>query len=259
MSPRTRSSIVQENSWQSSCTFPRSGQTADRQKYAVVTIVDPFIEPFRTIPNAYKTLMAYMRLNRLEHLEDKDVIACFEREWQSSCTFPRSGQTASSSHLDMVWRLTCIFSASSSWVIPLDMEHPLIIGWDFPFLSQEQVNVFHMHGYAAAWVLPEDAAPEGDHWKIIFRILLLLTRRAYHKNEVDSTKPDGRFRASSQPGGARGFCLVLLGGNALVSFGVATPWFGRLLANTPLGLLRAMDAAAYAAAAISLLKKMGAR
>ncbi len=49
---------------------------------------------------------------------------------------------------------------------------------------------------------------------------------------------------------AAGFCLVLLGGNALVSFGVSTPWFGRLLANTPLGLLRAMDAAAYAPAMV---------
>lgn len=58
----------------------------DRQKYAVVTIVDPFIEPFRTIPNAYKTLMACMRLNRLEHLEDRDVIACFEREYNRDGT-----------------------------------------------------------------------------------------------------------------------------------------------------------------------------
>lgn len=47
-----------------------------------------------------------------------------------------------------------------------------------------------------------------------------------------------------------GFCLVLLGGNALVSFGVSTPWFGGLLANTPLGLLRAMNAASYAPAVV---------
>lgn len=32
--------------------------------------------------------------------------------------------------------------------------HPDIIGWDFPFVSQEQLNVFHMHGYTAAWILP---------------------------------------------------------------------------------------------------------
>ena len=47
-----------------------------------------------------------------------------------------------------------------------------------------------------------------------------------------------------------GFCLILLGGNALVSFGVSTPWFGRVLSYTPLGLLRAMDAASYAPAAV---------
>lgn len=28
-----------------------------------------------------------------------------------------------------------------------------IIGWDFPFLSQEQINVFHMHGYEAALIV----------------------------------------------------------------------------------------------------------
>lgn len=31
-----------------------------------------------------------------------------------------------------------------------------IIGWDFPFVNQQQINVFHMHGYAAACILPED-------------------------------------------------------------------------------------------------------
>jgi len=40
-------------------------------------------------------------------------------------------------------------------------EHPIIIGWDFPHLSQEQINVYNMHGYTAAWVLPHDAAPDG--------------------------------------------------------------------------------------------------
>ena len=39
--------------------------------------------------------------------------------------------------------------------------HPSVIGWDFPRLSQEQVNVFNMHGYTAALILPEDVTPEG--------------------------------------------------------------------------------------------------
>lgn len=38
----------------------------------------------------------------------------------------------------------------------LGMEEPKIIGWDFPQISQEQVNVYHMHGYTAALVIPSD-------------------------------------------------------------------------------------------------------
>ena len=33
-------------------------------------------------------------------------------------------------------------------------EHPKVIGWDFPRLSVEQINVFRMHGYTAAWIDP---------------------------------------------------------------------------------------------------------
>ncbi len=38
---------------------------------------------------------------------------------------------------------------------------PKVIGWDFPRLSVEQINVFRMHGYTAAWILPEGMSPEG--------------------------------------------------------------------------------------------------
>lgn len=48
-------------------------------KYAAITILSPFDDPFVTIPNAYKTLLEYMRLNRLEH-GGKDVIPCFETD-----------------------------------------------------------------------------------------------------------------------------------------------------------------------------------
>lgn len=40
-------------------------------------------------------------------------------------------------------------------------DHPRVIGWDFPKLSVEQINVFSMHGYTAAWVLPDGVTPEG--------------------------------------------------------------------------------------------------
>ncbi len=39
------------------------------------------------------------------------------------------------------------------------VDDPKVIGWDFPFLSQEQINVYNMHGYTAALVLPDNIAP----------------------------------------------------------------------------------------------------
>lgn len=41
------------------------------------------------------------------------------------------------------------------------VEDPRVIGWDFPHLSQEQINVFNMHGYEAAWILPDGIVPSG--------------------------------------------------------------------------------------------------
>ena len=38
---------------------------------------------------------------------------------------------------------------------------PRLFGWDFPCLSQEQINVYHFHGYCAAWILPEGISPKG--------------------------------------------------------------------------------------------------
>lgn len=53
-------------------------------KYAAIHIEDPFSNPFVTIPNAYKTLMEYMRLNGLEHKwKEKDLIPCFETDGES--------------------------------------------------------------------------------------------------------------------------------------------------------------------------------
>ena len=40
-------------------------------------------------------------------------------------------------------------------------EDPKVIGWDFPRLSVEQINVYNMHGYTAAWIVPEGIMPEG--------------------------------------------------------------------------------------------------
>ncbi len=48
------------------------------------------------------------------------------------------------------------------WAERAGIAEPDVIGWDFPFVSQEQINVFHMHGYCAACILPEKSADEGS-------------------------------------------------------------------------------------------------
>lgn len=43
----------------------------------------------------------------------------------------------------------------NAWAASYGIKDPEIIGWDFPYVSQEQINVYHMHGYTAACILPE--------------------------------------------------------------------------------------------------------
>lgn len=52
------------------------------QKYAVITIKEPFNEPFNLIPNAYKTLTLYMDVNGIKHKQTKEVLSCFEKEYK---------------------------------------------------------------------------------------------------------------------------------------------------------------------------------
>lgn len=42
----------------------------------------------------------------------------------------------------------------NQWAVRMGIENPEIIGWDFPFVSLEQTNVYHMHGYTSACILP---------------------------------------------------------------------------------------------------------
>lgn len=44
--------------------------------------------------------------------------------------------------------------------------NPKVIGWDFPKLSVEQINVYNMHGYTAAWIIPKDITPQGLEVKV---------------------------------------------------------------------------------------------
>lgn len=53
------------------------------------------------------------------------------------------------------------------WANSNGISHPQIIGWDFPHVSQEQINVYHMHGYAAACILPYNLKVECNNLEII--------------------------------------------------------------------------------------------
>lgn len=53
----------------------------NNQKYVAITIKNPFVEPFKTIPNAYKTLNRFMKTNGLKHKDSKDIISCYEKEY----------------------------------------------------------------------------------------------------------------------------------------------------------------------------------
>ena len=44
-----------------------------------------------------------------------------------------------------------------------------LIGWDFPFLSQEQINVFNMHGYVSACIVPADFKPACEGAELVWQ------------------------------------------------------------------------------------------
>ena len=51
--------------------------------YAVITITDPFSQPFERIPNAYKCIMEYLKANNFKKRKQENVISCFEHEYEN--------------------------------------------------------------------------------------------------------------------------------------------------------------------------------
>ena len=46
--------------------------------YAVVTVFDPFQNPFERIPNAYKRIMEYLQANNFRESPQDNILSCFE-------------------------------------------------------------------------------------------------------------------------------------------------------------------------------------
>lgn len=55
----------------------------------------------------------------------------------------------------------------SQWAEDLNISKPEIIGWDFPVVSQEQTNVYNMHGYAAALILENEVRIDDERLDVI--------------------------------------------------------------------------------------------
>ena len=53
----------------------------EHHQYVAITIKEPFKAPFTLIPNAYKTLIRYIEVNSLNHKQNKEVLSCFEKEY----------------------------------------------------------------------------------------------------------------------------------------------------------------------------------
>lgn len=51
-------------------------------EYAVITVTEPFIQPFERIPTGYKHIMEYLQANNFKDKLSDDVIACFEHEYE---------------------------------------------------------------------------------------------------------------------------------------------------------------------------------
>lgn len=50
--------------------------------YAVITITEPFVQPFERIPNAYKMIMKYFQANNFKEKQQDNIISCFEHVYE---------------------------------------------------------------------------------------------------------------------------------------------------------------------------------
>ena len=59
--------------------------------------------------------------------------------------------------------------AEKSGLLSLPNQKLEMIGWDFPFLSQEQINVFNMRGYVSACIVPAAFTPACEGAELVWQ------------------------------------------------------------------------------------------
>lgn len=51
-------------------------------EYAVITVKEPFVQPFERIPAGYKCIMKFLQANNFKEKVCDDIICCFEHEYE---------------------------------------------------------------------------------------------------------------------------------------------------------------------------------
>ena len=84
------------------------------------------------------------------NISDDDTYSDVRVEWLEPFRYIRYTVVSTEPEEDAIHHV-------KGWAKQLKIEKPEIVGWDFPVPSQELINVYNMHGYTAALILPEDA------------------------------------------------------------------------------------------------------
>ena len=83
---------------------------------------------------------------------------------------------------------TDAISHVESWAKHLKIENPYVIGWDFPQVSQEQRNVYHMRGYGAGLILDAEQNPSGLGVEIVSQ-----SKQNYITITLEEVQEEGEF------------------------------------------------------------------
>ncbi len=63
------------------CTGVEYAQNKEAE-YAVITLKEPFVQPFERIPMGYKCIMEFLQANNFKEKLCDDIVCCFEQEYE---------------------------------------------------------------------------------------------------------------------------------------------------------------------------------
>lgn len=69
--------------FQTDCPGVEYAQNKEAE-YAVITVTDPFVQPFERIPAGYKYIMEFLEANNFKDKLCDDIICCFEHEYEKA-------------------------------------------------------------------------------------------------------------------------------------------------------------------------------